>query len=42
MIEIYEKTVDQAVDEILGGGTVREGETTSAGGGTGAKDSHRR
>lgn len=32
MIEIDEKTVDQAVDEILGGGTVREGETPSTGG----------
>ena len=32
MIEIDEKTVDQAVDEILGGGTVRETETPSAGG----------
>lgn len=33
MIEIDEKTVDQAVDEILGGGHVREGETPSTGGG---------
>lgn len=32
MIEIDEKTVDQAVDEILGGGPVREAETPSAGG----------
>ena len=32
MIEIDEKTVDQAVDEILGTGHVRETETTSTGG----------
>lgn len=32
MIEIDERTVDQAVDEILGSGPVREAETQSTGG----------
>lgn len=42
MIEIDEETVDKAIDDILGDDTVREAETPSTGGGTGAKGSRRR
>ena len=37
MIYEDETTVDEAVDYILSGEPVREGETPSAGGGTGGK-----